>query len=215
MESHSNILVWEIPWTDEPGGLYSPWGRKELDTTELNMKKLNMHLLGWWIKSWATDDWFNLQLFSLPWKWGWKFHLSTLRVGSPSFGTFQMPSHWYTSGRVERDLLWKTKAPLSPLLLRKFQGFHEPCARNWDKDQIHISLYKYVFLHTNHNITYGQSASSRISPVSGMKSIVLTADSPSWPNKTCNSHSLCSQLWFPGFKWFLKAGWIFNLLRWN
>ena len=46
MESHSNILVWEIPWTDEPGGLYSPWGRKELDTTELNMKKLNMHLLG-------------------------------------------------------------------------------------------------------------------------------------------------------------------------
>ena len=27
-------LVWKIPWTEEPGGLYSPWGHKESDTTE-------------------------------------------------------------------------------------------------------------------------------------------------------------------------------------
>ena len=32
--THSSILVWEIPWTEEPGGLYSPWGRKESDTIE-------------------------------------------------------------------------------------------------------------------------------------------------------------------------------------
>ena len=31
--THSNILAWRIPWTGEPGG-YSPWGRKESDTTE-------------------------------------------------------------------------------------------------------------------------------------------------------------------------------------
>ena len=29
----SSILAWKIPRTEEPGG-YSPWGRKELDTTE-------------------------------------------------------------------------------------------------------------------------------------------------------------------------------------
>ena len=29
-----NILAWKIPWTEEPGGLQSPWGHKELDTTE-------------------------------------------------------------------------------------------------------------------------------------------------------------------------------------
>ena len=23
--THSSILIWEIPWTEEPGGLYSPW----------------------------------------------------------------------------------------------------------------------------------------------------------------------------------------------
>ena len=34
MVTHSSILAWRIPWTEEPGGLYSPWGRKESDTTE-------------------------------------------------------------------------------------------------------------------------------------------------------------------------------------
>ena len=30
MVIHSSILAWRIPWTEE----YSPWGRKESDTTE-------------------------------------------------------------------------------------------------------------------------------------------------------------------------------------
>ena len=53
MVTHSSILAWEIPWTEKPGRLqstpvflpgkshgqrslvgYSPWGRKESDTTE-------------------------------------------------------------------------------------------------------------------------------------------------------------------------------------
>ena len=25
MESHSSILAWRIPWTEEPGGLQSTW----------------------------------------------------------------------------------------------------------------------------------------------------------------------------------------------
>ena len=32
--THSNLLAWRIPWTEEPGGLYCPWGRKEWDPTE-------------------------------------------------------------------------------------------------------------------------------------------------------------------------------------
>ena len=31
--THSSILAWEIPWTEEPGSLQFT-GRKELDTTE-------------------------------------------------------------------------------------------------------------------------------------------------------------------------------------
>ena len=33
MATHSNILAWRIPWTEEPGGL-STQGLKESDTTE-------------------------------------------------------------------------------------------------------------------------------------------------------------------------------------
>ena len=34
MAAHSSIFYWRIPWTEEPGGLYSPWGHKESDKTE-------------------------------------------------------------------------------------------------------------------------------------------------------------------------------------
>ena len=36
MATHFSILDWRIPWTEEPGGLYSPWSHKESD----------MHLIG-------------------------------------------------------------------------------------------------------------------------------------------------------------------------
>ena len=36
--TRSSLLAWRVPWTEEPSG-YSPWGRKEPDTTErLNSK---------------------------------------------------------------------------------------------------------------------------------------------------------------------------------
>ena len=34
MATQSSILAWKIPWTEEPGGGYSPWGYKESDMTE-------------------------------------------------------------------------------------------------------------------------------------------------------------------------------------
>ena len=33
MATHSSILAWEIPWTEEPCGLQS-WGHKQLDMTK-------------------------------------------------------------------------------------------------------------------------------------------------------------------------------------
>ena len=33
MATHSSILIWRIPWIEEPGGLQS-WGCKESDMTE-------------------------------------------------------------------------------------------------------------------------------------------------------------------------------------
>ena len=34
MATHSSILAWKIPWTEEPDRLYSPKGRKEFNKTE-------------------------------------------------------------------------------------------------------------------------------------------------------------------------------------
>ena len=32
--THSSVLAWRIPQTEEPGGLYSPWGHRESGRTE-------------------------------------------------------------------------------------------------------------------------------------------------------------------------------------
>ena len=37
MATHSSILAWRIPWTEEPGG--SPWGLKGSDTTKATALK--------------------------------------------------------------------------------------------------------------------------------------------------------------------------------
>ena len=44
MATHSSVLAWRIPWTEEPGGLQS-LGSQELDTTELNHHHLGGFLM--------------------------------------------------------------------------------------------------------------------------------------------------------------------------
>ena len=34
MATHSSVLAWRIPCTEEPDRLYSLWGHKELDMTK-------------------------------------------------------------------------------------------------------------------------------------------------------------------------------------
>ena len=43
MATHSSILAWRIPWTEEPGG-YISWGWKESDTTE-RLTHTHTHML--------------------------------------------------------------------------------------------------------------------------------------------------------------------------
>ena len=46
METHSSILAWRIPWTEVPGGIYSPRGHKELDMTDqLTLSLSFLHIL--------------------------------------------------------------------------------------------------------------------------------------------------------------------------
>ena len=44
MATHSSILAWKTPWTEEPE-VYSPWGCKESDMTQwLNNNKKKVRL---------------------------------------------------------------------------------------------------------------------------------------------------------------------------
>ena len=49
MATHSSILAWRIPWTEEAGGLYGPQGHKGSDTTEVtsHTRKLILNLCGY------------------------------------------------------------------------------------------------------------------------------------------------------------------------
>ena len=40
MATHSSILAWRIPWTEEPGGLPTlGWGHTESDTTHMTKQQ--------------------------------------------------------------------------------------------------------------------------------------------------------------------------------
>ena len=43
MVTHSSILAWRIPWTGEPGGLYSPRCPKESEMIEILTLSLSLH----------------------------------------------------------------------------------------------------------------------------------------------------------------------------
>ena len=48
MATHSSILAWGIPWTEEPAG-YSPWGHKRVGhnlVTEQQQSRLKTGTLG-------------------------------------------------------------------------------------------------------------------------------------------------------------------------
>ena len=42
MATHASVLVWRIPWTEEPVD-YSPWGPKDLDRTECTHTHTHTH----------------------------------------------------------------------------------------------------------------------------------------------------------------------------
>ena len=59
MATHSSILAWRIPWTEEPGN-YSPWAHKEMDTTErLSLSLDSERGLGEWNQIARTTRSFN------------------------------------------------------------------------------------------------------------------------------------------------------------
>ena len=67
MATHSSILAWNIPWTEETGEL-SPWCHKESDTTELLSTRINSSLGHWLSRGREGCHEFTA-------RWGWEFRV--------------------------------------------------------------------------------------------------------------------------------------------
>ena len=67
------FLPEESPWTEEPGGLYSPWGSKELDMTERHthtaneLSSLSFPITDYYIQFSSVQSLSRVWLFAIPW----------------------------------------------------------------------------------------------------------------------------------------------------
>ena len=62
MTTHSSILAWKIPWTEEPGNLQSKRGPKESDITKHAYTNENITLISWVLHKANPINW-NVWLF--------------------------------------------------------------------------------------------------------------------------------------------------------
>ena len=46
MANHFSTLAWQIPWTEKPGGLYSPWGHQRVGHDWVT-KRAHTHIFPW------------------------------------------------------------------------------------------------------------------------------------------------------------------------
>ena len=101
MATHSSILAWRIPWTEDPGGLQSR-GHKQLNVTEQLLLLLLSHFS-------------HVRLFATPW--------TVAHQAPPSMG---FPRQEYWSGLPfpsPRDLPYPRIKPMflmSPVLAGRF-----------------------------------------------------------------------------------------------
>ena len=103
MANHSSILAWKIPWTEKPGRLHSPWGRKESDTTEwLHFHHCVGHTL--FNKQWICEKVLNVKKSVMSWEDTRKIgdmilpsesSQSDLRNETLSYKAITAPNRWY------------------------------------------------------------------------------------------------------------------------
>ena len=87
MATHSSILAWRMPWTEEPGR-HSPWGGKGSDTTEL--LTLSLFPIPQVLSSPRMLPQFPLQGMSPSRRWRHLLHPPLLFFTYPALVTFSM-----------------------------------------------------------------------------------------------------------------------------
>ena len=86
MLTHSGILAWEIPWTEEPGGLQSMGSQKSQTRPKQLSMKYNNRWLKWWAVAHFSSITFPFMFCDGRWctseiwiKWNWVGDIFTLK----------------------------------------------------------------------------------------------------------------------------------------
>ena len=123
MATHSSILAWKIPWTEEPGKLRSmglhgpPWDTTESDTTE-RLQFLSFHICIFFYTSCPLLSWLIASVF---------FFLWAIWMYSRTSGKWRLPREAWQR-RFQTLLSWKSV----------FFGRKSVCANTtWKKNASH------------------------------------------------------------------------------
>ena len=148
MATHSSILAWRIPWTEEPGGC-SLWGRKKSDTSErLHFTSLLLHhytstiLLSVYKENskgllFATDTYSYLSLTHT--------HPDTHTHTHTMLSGFFKPSDLFQSVKLGKHHVWMSLTCFSQELFleRSSHSFFSSVAHS---EQIHPEKWAHEFL---------------------------------------------------------------------
>lgn len=157
---------------------------------------------------------FQLNSFSFP--------EMKLKVPAIYSGLAPHPSGLFKSHLIDtfrygwKDLLWKTKALYHPYYWGSSKDFRSPVPVTETKTKylfLCINMYFFTSIKISHKGSQQgpeSHPSLEWSPLSWQQTVQVDLII----HVTHMAYVLSSDL-HPGFKWFLKAGWTFNLLRWN
>ena len=91
--THTSILAWRIPWTEEPRELFCPWGQKESDATEQLSLTLyrqskvlasRMQVMFYFLTCWSLHGsvYFGTIIFQLCFPWCVHFSACVLHLNN-------------------------------------------------------------------------------------------------------------------------------------
>ena len=115
MATHSNILAWKIPCTEEPDRLYISWGCKESDMTE--QLTHNTHTISFRI------DWFDLLAVQGTIKSLLQHSWSSLILWCSAFFMVQLAHPYVTTGKTITLTIWTFPSKVIFLIFNTLSTF--------------------------------------------------------------------------------------------
>ena len=111
MATPSSILAWEIPWTEEPGGLQFMWSQRVGRDWATN----TVWMCSWMKANWGPDRLSNLSQSPVSKHWGCHLNADHVVLGFISSAIVQALSCLMAGSPVPWYVLWAVSRLLQPV----------------------------------------------------------------------------------------------------